>query len=174
MCQPLHSSKVALSQIIVDKSQLFCYIIFQGAVWMEYKVATFAERLSQVMQQKGLTKSALARLCGVDKSSVTRYCNGDYEAKQDVVHRMAAALNISEDWLMGYDAPKAKRPAMAVLNEDSAPYLAEEEMELIRCWRKASFEERENISFLLRKYDMPQPKSREAEKSRMNMPQREV
>lgn len=72
---------------------------------MTEKPATFAERLQELMQVKGLTKSALAKLCDIDRSNITRYCKGDYEAKQDVVYRIAGALHVNIPWLMGYDVP---------------------------------------------------------------------
>lgn len=69
------------------------------------KTFTFADRIKSLMEMRGLSKSQLAKLCGINKSNITRYCNGSYEAKQDVIYRIAEKLNISEAWLMGYDVP---------------------------------------------------------------------
>lgn len=69
------------------------------------KVATFAERLTSLLSLRGMSKTQLAKLCGIDKSNVTRYCNGEYEAKQDVIFSIASKLNIQPAWLMGYDVP---------------------------------------------------------------------
>ena len=65
----------------------------------------FAERLRTVMDMKGLSNSAIAKLCEIDKSNITRYLSGKYEAKQDVIYKMASRLNINPAWLMGYDVP---------------------------------------------------------------------
>ena len=69
------------------------------------KPYTFAERLRTVMDMKGLSNSAIAKLCEIDKSNITRYLSGKYEAKQDVIYKMASRLNINPAWLMGYDVP---------------------------------------------------------------------
>ena len=69
------------------------------------KPFTFAERLQYIMDTMNLSKSDIAKMCGVHKSNITRYCNGGYEAKQDVIYRLASKLHVSEPWLMGYDVP---------------------------------------------------------------------
>ncbi len=102
----------AFSQFSVDLSQQYYYNNnIRGDSRMNDKTATFADRLQELMVHKNLTKTALAKLCGIDKSNITRYCRGDYEAKQDVVYRIAFSLNVDEAWLMGYDVPMQKRPA---------------------------------------------------------------
>ena len=73
-------------------------------------VFTFADRLEQLKRLRGLTNTDLARICKIDKSNITRYCKGNYKAKQDVVYRMAEKLGIEEAWLMGYDVPMEKDP----------------------------------------------------------------
>lgn len=69
------------------------------------KPFTFAQRLQQLIDAKGITKSDLARSCGIAKSNITRYLNGEYEAKQDVIYRIAVKYGVSGAWLMGYDTP---------------------------------------------------------------------
>lgn len=66
---------------------------------------TFAQRLQTLIDEKHVTKSELARSCGIDKSNVTRYLSGTYEAKQDVVYRISQRYGVSASWLMGYDTP---------------------------------------------------------------------
>ena len=69
------------------------------------KPYTFAERLRMLMDMKGLTNSDLARICQINRSNITRYLSGKYEAKQDVLFRISSSLHVSEAWLMGYDCP---------------------------------------------------------------------
>jgi len=66
---------------------------------------TFAERLDFIMREKNITRSALAKVAGVNKANITRYLKGNYVAKKEVVQRIATVLNVTEDWLLGYDAP---------------------------------------------------------------------
>ena len=77
------------------------------------KPYTFAQRLKMLIDQRGISRSELARICGISKSNVTRYINGEYEAKQDVVYRMASSLGVSEAWLMGHDVPMERTPSPA-------------------------------------------------------------
>ena len=57
------------------------------------------------MKIKSLSKSDVARICGINKSNITRYCDGSYQAKQDVIYSIASKLNVNPAWLMGYDVP---------------------------------------------------------------------
>ena len=69
------------------------------------KQATFAERMQQLLDIKGISKAELARQTGLSRSSITRYVKGDWEGKQDAVYSIAAAMDVNEAWLMGYDVP---------------------------------------------------------------------
>lgn len=69
------------------------------------KIATFADRLNELIKEKGITKTDLAKTCGIDKSNITRYCSGAYEAKQDVIYKIATSYGVQFSWLMGYDTP---------------------------------------------------------------------
>ena len=66
-------------------------------------VSTFAKRITELMEIKKLSKSELAAISGINKSNITRYCKGDYKAKQDVVYQIADKLEVNPAWLMGYD-----------------------------------------------------------------------
>ena len=55
-----------------------------------------------------MKQSDLCKLAGIPKSSLSLYLKGAYEPKQDKLYKMAAALNVSEMWLMGYDVPAHK------------------------------------------------------------------
>lgn len=63
----------------------------------------FSLRLKKAMQLKGIKQSELSRKTGIDKSLISNYLSGNYKAKQDKVHILAKALDVSESWLMGFD-----------------------------------------------------------------------
>ena len=67
------------------------------------KVTSFASRLRELLDIKGITQAELCRLTGIDKGRMSHYIRGDYEAKQDGVYDIAVAAGVSEAWLMGYD-----------------------------------------------------------------------
>ena len=72
------------------------------------KSSTFAERLRNALDLKQVTKAELSRVTGISKSSLTHYVKGDWEGKRDNVYAIAKALNVNEEWLMGYDAPMVR------------------------------------------------------------------
>lgn len=72
---------------------------------MAEKTASFARRLRAGLDRQGMSQTELARRSGVSKSSISRYIKGDWEGKQEAVHALAQALDVSESWLMGYDVP---------------------------------------------------------------------
>ena len=77
----------------------------------------FSERLAYLMDQTGLSKSQIADICGINRSNITRYLNGEYEAKQDVIYALATHFNVSPAWLLGYDVPMQDEPNPLPLNE---------------------------------------------------------
>lgn len=68
-------------------------------------MATFSERLNEIMKLRGIDQAGLTRLTGIDKSSISSYVHGKYRANQDKLYLLAKALNVNETWLMGYDVP---------------------------------------------------------------------
>lgn len=69
------------------------------------KKKSFSERLRQGLELTDTKPAELSRLTGISKSSISHYLKGDWEGKQDAVYKIARALNVSEAWLMGFDAP---------------------------------------------------------------------
>lgn len=90
---------------------------------MTSKTATFADRLNELLRVKGITKTELARRCDIDRSNITRYCKGEYEAKQDVVYKIASALMVNIPWLMGYDVPMSGGITIDQSNLEDVPYM---------------------------------------------------
>lgn len=60
------------------------------------------------MDDAGKRQADLVRETGIDKGALSHYLKGRYEPKQDVVYKLAVALNVSEMWLWGYDCPKGR------------------------------------------------------------------
>ncbi len=63
----------------------------------------FRSRLADAMQEKGETRSGLARLVGVDRSTISQLLSSDRPRlpNAQVVAECATALGISGDWLLG-------------------------------------------------------------------------
>ena len=71
---------------------------------MAVRMATFSKRLRTAIDMRGISQTELAKKTGISKSSISHYLKGDWEGKQDAVYTLALALNVSEAWLMGFDA----------------------------------------------------------------------
>lgn len=62
---------------------------------------TFQQVLAEHMQERGISQSELARLCGTTEATISRSLNGVSVPKSDLVLSIANALNVSIDYLMG-------------------------------------------------------------------------
>lgn len=61
---------------------------------------TFADRLNFLLTNAEMRPIDLANVTGIDKSSISRYLNGDYVPKQRRLTKIARALNADEGWLL--------------------------------------------------------------------------
>ncbi len=89
------------------------------------RVASCAERISEALLKKGIRPAELCKMASIPKSSMSLYISGAYEPKQDKVHAISLALNVSEAWLMGYDAPMERQdsPQQVALTEQEQKLL---------------------------------------------------
>lgn len=67
-------------------------------------VSTPAQRIQYLMEKQGLKQTDLARMTGIDKSSISLYLSGKYKPKGDKVHLIAKALNTDPAFIMGFDS----------------------------------------------------------------------
>ena len=67
------------------------------------RAALFRNRLTESLQLSGLSKSALSRAVGVDRSTISQLLKGDGTRlpNAQVVAECAATLGVSADWLLG-------------------------------------------------------------------------
>ena len=61
---------------------------------------TFADRLNFLLTIAEMRPIDLSNVTGIDKSSISRYLNGDYVPKQRRLTKIARALNADEGWLL--------------------------------------------------------------------------
>lgn len=64
---------------------------------------TFARRLEQILMARKIYPSQLARMTGLSRSSIYGYIDGTIQPKAYVIIRIAQALNVSADWLLGLE-----------------------------------------------------------------------
>ncbi len=59
------------------------------------------ERLSQLIQEKNITQRELANKTGMTECTISRYCSGERTPHADNLRRIAKALDVSSDYLLG-------------------------------------------------------------------------
>lgn len=123
-----------------------------------------AERLNQIMAEQNLrqtdiierAKPICAKFGGkLTRQDISQYVNGKVVPKQDKLFILAAALNVSEPWLMGYDVPRDRTLSVDVseINNESrkkrlAAYLeklTDGELEVIQSIADLSEDVRDSI-----------------------------
>ena len=71
-------------------------------------MATFGERLRQILNESGKKQSEVCEATGIGKGLFSHYLTGDYNAKSSRLHALAKYFNVSEAWLMGFDVPRER------------------------------------------------------------------
>lgn len=69
------------------------------------RVDTTANRMRIAMYKVGKKQADIVKETGINRSAISRYLSGEYEPKQDAIHKIAKCLNVSEMWLWGYECP---------------------------------------------------------------------
>jgi len=67
----------------------------------------FAERLSSVLAERGITQLELAALVGVTRAAMSRYVSGEREPRFTTLLRIAEVLDVHVDELLGTTEPTA-------------------------------------------------------------------
>lgn len=80
------------------------------------RVDSTANRIKAAMHQAGKKQVDIVKETGINRSAISRYLSGEYEPKQDAIHKIAKCLNVSEMWLWGYECPM-ERPAAQKNND---------------------------------------------------------
>lgn len=62
---------------------------------------SFKKRVKDIMQNKGLKQSDLAKMTGITEATISRYCNGRRTPNIKVLVKIAKILNVSTDYLLG-------------------------------------------------------------------------
>lgn len=79
---------------------------------------TFSDRLKLIITEKNIRQIDLCNKTGIGKSAMSQYLHGSFEPKQQNLHTLAEALDVSEAWLMGYDVPRTRRNKTSQRKQD--------------------------------------------------------
>ena len=88
------------------------------------RVSTTAERLREAMHEAGKKQVDMVRETGLNKSTISRYLSGEVDPKSSAINKLARVLDVSEMWLWGFDAPKA-RQVVEKRNDDLIKVMAQ-------------------------------------------------
>lgn len=64
---------------------------------------TFADRLRQALTMRDKTQGDLVKATNISQSSISDYLNGKYKPNQLKTYLIANYLNVSYEWLLGFD-----------------------------------------------------------------------
>ena len=67
-------------------------------------MSVFGDRLMAIMVEKGLTQKELAQNANVTESAMSYYVKGQRTPSGDVLLRIAKALDVSTDYLLGNES----------------------------------------------------------------------
>lgn len=111
------------------------------------KELTTADRLKQIMSERGLKQVDILEACkpyceryGVQlkKNDLSQYVSGKVEPKQDKLSILGMALNVNEVWLMGYNVPAGRKELEKLEQQLQSEVTACELFE--KCYGKEPFE----------------------------------
>lgn len=92
---------------------------------------TIGQRIQLALEINHMRQSDLSKKTGISPSAVNQYISGNFEPKQNNIYLLAKALNVNEAWLMGYDVTIER-------SDHSAPLITEQEVALLKLFRKLS------------------------------------
>ena len=77
-----------------------------------------SERIKALVDGSNLSYQDLEKLTGIKKSSLQRYASGvTAKIPLDVIEKLSAAFNVSQEYLMGWDEQKKDSPDKVELTE---------------------------------------------------------
>ena len=69
------------------------------------KVTNSQKRLLEMMEYFGIKQADIVKKTGIPKGTLSLYCSGQREPRQDKLSIIAEAYSIDPAWLMGHDVP---------------------------------------------------------------------
>lgn len=69
------------------------------------KIATFDERINELLDSVSGTDSEIGRKLGVSRQTISAWKNGSRSPRTPMIEHIASTLKVSVEWLMGFDTP---------------------------------------------------------------------
>ena len=72
--------------------------------------SVFMQRMKETMQEKGIRQTDLVEKTGIDKGALSSYMNGRYMPNAEKVAKIAKALGVTVDYLLGKEEAQTEKP----------------------------------------------------------------
>lgn len=72
---------------------------------MEQKYEAIGKRIAEALSIRGMSQQELSEKTNLPKSAISQYIHGKNDPKQKNIYKMAVALAVRPDWLMGLEVP---------------------------------------------------------------------
>ena len=88
-----------------------------GALHSDFPMEHLPQRLAELRKAEGLTQVRIAEKLGITQGSYAHYENGLRRVPLSMIPKIAGALNMSEEDLLGYQPKKGKRGPLSKLEK---------------------------------------------------------
>lgn len=78
------------------------------------KAETIGARVAQIRKERGLTQAELAEKIGIIQALISDYERGKLRLYDDIIIRLATALNVSTDTLLGVSEQDIETPTISL------------------------------------------------------------
>lgn len=103
-----------------------------------------SQRLRRALFLTGMKQADLVRATGYSDGKVSSWVNGKYKPNAEALSKLASALDVPADWLLGKDFPAAE-----ITRTTFAPSYSDEEISLVRAYRKADDTKKQIVKLTL-------------------------
>lgn len=85
---------------------------------MENKETDFCERLSELLDEKQMTRADLARYFNTSQSTVFSWFRQGYKPSLDYAVKLSKFFNVNIEWLASGEGEKVKDPTVKAIADD--------------------------------------------------------
>ncbi len=109
------------------------------------KVATFRERITQLVDSSAKSQSDLAADFGVSKQTLSAWITGQNSPRRPTITALASYFGVSVPWLYGFDVSKYDDSMPTFKEEPLADsFLSNDELRFLEAYRAADDRARED------------------------------
>ena len=118
----------------------------------------FKDRLYEAMSMRGMKQIELSEKTGIGKSSISQWLSGRNEPNKTNIGKLSKALNVSPEWMMGYEDAEMERKTEEEHQKDS--YDIDQDMsdmmigKIVSLWNALTFEQRVEVYSLVRRKEL--------------------